>query len=197
MAGRRVSKGGDPAYAERRRVANARWWAEKRYSEVQKFIAELAEQGVDSKEAFELALEQFPAMGKEERSVVSAEGGRGGVMGDVGMIPASMFAGRARASQREVVEWVASNMAVQDVDVEGCPSSEAWGMLRWTRLNVANEGDFWRVIYSKLLPTRTEVGREAMKGDEAQLELLEQRLREIKARCKNGEAAVCVGEGDV
>ena len=64
------------------------------------------------------------------------------------------------ASTPECVAWVAKHMMVKDVEPSRAPSSEAWSMLCWARRNNQNEAQFWGQIYTKLLPSRSQLDAE-------------------------------------
>ena len=78
---------------------------------------------------------------------------------DLGLIDATHFKG-SKANRVQVIDWVASQIATKRVDIAGCPSTEAWGLLRWARRTQANECDFWKTIYRP--PTQTKSELEAM-----------------------------------
>ena len=61
------------------------------------------------------------------------------------------------APSPQVISWVARNLVVLDVRPEECVSPEAWGLLLWVREGGTNESEFWRSIYPKLLPSRTQL----------------------------------------
>lgn len=61
---------------------------------------------------------------------------------------------KRKAPVVRTLQWVAANIANAEPDPHECPSAEAWGLLRWVRINPINEGEFWRTIYPKLVPTR-------------------------------------------
>ena len=84
---------------------------------------------------------------------------------DIGKVPEGALVGKS-ADRAEVVDWVARNVAVEKVNLAGCPSSEAWGMLRWVRMSLINEGEFWKTLYKALLPSRTEVDMAARFKDD-------------------------------
>jgi len=77
----------------------------------------------------------------------------------------SVFGGKKVATVK-VVEWVASNMQVEDVSPSDAPSSEAWGMLVWARRSPMNESQFWGTIYAKLLPSRSQMEAEQRYADD-------------------------------
>lgn len=77
----------------------------------------------------------------------------------------AVFGGR-KVSTIKVVEWVASNLQVEDVSPSDAPSSEAWGMLVWARRSPVNESQFWGTIYAKLLPSRSAIEAEQRYADD-------------------------------
>lgn len=70
------------------------------------------------------------------------------------------------ASTPECVAWVAKHMMVKDAKPEQAPSSEAWSMLCWARRNNQNEAQFWGQIYTKLLPSRSQLDAEQRYKDD-------------------------------
>ena len=92
----------------------------------------------------------------------------------------SVFGGKKVATVK-VVEWVASNMQVEDVSPSDAPSSEAWGMLVWARRSPMNESQFWGTIYAKLLPSRSQMESEQRYADDgARIEETAARLLRMK-----------------
>ncbi len=83
----------------------------------------------------------------------------------MGLIDSSALSGKS-ASRAEVVDWVARNIAIEKVTLEGCPSSEAWAMLRWVKRSVINEGEYWKTLYKALLPSRSEVDAAGRMSDD-------------------------------
>lgn len=73
-----------------------------------------------------------------------------------GVVESGVFQ-TASASTPECVAWVAKHMMLKDVLPEQAPSSEAWSMLCWARRNNQNEAQFWGQIYTKLLPSRSQL----------------------------------------
>jgi hypothetical protein len=76
-----------------------------------------------------------------------------------GLLESSKFTDGG-ASTPECVAWVAKHMMVKDAKAESAPSSEAWSMLCWARRNNQNEAQFWGQIYTKLLPSRSQLDAE-------------------------------------
>lgn len=109
-----------------------------------------------------------------------------------GLVSMEKF-GKRRASIRDIVEWVARNLIVEDVDIESCPDPTAWGLLCYTRQGKAQEKTFWG-IWAQFLPTRGQVEREAQLTDGGRdpLDLVEQFMLEGSWR---DDQAVVVGNG--
>lgn len=113
-----------------------------------------------------------PAKKKEERKDDSAA--------VVSGASKSVFGGKKVATVK-VVEWVASNMQVEDVSPADAPSSEAWGMLVWARRSPMNESQFWGTIYAKLLPSRSQMESEQRYADDGvRVEETAERLLRMK-----------------
>jgi len=62
-----------------------------------------------------------------------------------------------RASEVEVIRWVASNMEIADPQPKDCPSAAAWGLLVQCRKSGIAQSDFWKQTFPKLLPSRTQM----------------------------------------
>ena len=84
------------------------------------------------------------------------------------------------ASTPECVAWVAKHIMVKDVQPSQAPSSEAWSMLCWARRNNQNEAQFWGQIYTKLLPSRSQLDAEQRYKDGGR------KVLSVIARLKNG-----------
>lgn len=91
-----------------------------------------------------------------------------------GVVESSVFQ-TGSASTPECVAWVAKHMMLKDVRPEQAPSSEAWSMLCWARRNNQNEAQFWGQIYTKLLPSRSQLDAEQRYKDDGRkvLDLIE------------------------
>ena len=83
------------------------------------------------------------------------------------------------ASTPACVSWVAKHMMVKGVNPTDAPSSEAWAMLCWAKRNNQNEAQFWGQIYTKLLPSRSQLDAEDRYRDDGRkvLDIIEN-LRE-------------------
>lgn len=62
-----------------------------------------------------------------------------------------------QASEVDVVRWVAANMMIQDPDPVDCPSAAAWSMLVQCRESGHARGEFWKMTFPKLLPSRAQM----------------------------------------
>ncbi len=82
-----------------------------------------------------------------------------------GIVEGVVFA-ETGASTPECVSWVAKQIMVKDVEPHQAPSSEAWSMLCWARRNNQNEAQFWGQIYTKLLPSRSQLDAEQRYKDD-------------------------------
>lgn len=87
------------------------------------------------------------------------------------------------SNKREVVEWVASALAQPGaVSIRSAPCAEAWGLYKWASADESHESEFWKAMYSKLLPTRSQVEVENSYRDDGRrkLETLERVLRSLR-----------------
>jgi hypothetical protein len=66
-----------------------------------------------------------------------------------------LFDGK-RSTLTKDVRWVYENIELDEVNMEDCPSSGAYGLWQWARLP-QNKGDFYRSIWSKLLPSKAVI----------------------------------------
>jgi len=96
-----------------------------------------------------------------------------------GVVESGVFT-ETGASTPECVSWVAKHMMVKDVLPEQAPSSEAWSMLCWARRNNQNEAQFWGQIYTKLLPSKSQLEAEQRYKDDGRkvLSVIERLRRE-------------------
>jgi hypothetical protein len=96
-----------------------------------------------------------------------------------GVVESATFADGG-ASTPECVAWVAKHMMIKDVQPSAAPSSEAWSMLCWARRNNQNEAQFWGQIYTKLLPSRSQLDAEQRFRDDGR------KVLGILEKLKNG-----------
>lgn len=62
---------------------------------------------------------------------------------------------------REAVEWVATVLERSDVTVSEAPSQMAWSCYVWASSSPQNKSDFWRTMFSKLMPTKAQIDEDA------------------------------------
>lgn len=145
---------------------------EGRWMEFVDYREELKAKGVPSPEAWDRAIDAFPPLedGEEENAqpaagspfvsnpkrAPSAEHKKAASQREKDRRPASDFEGR-ECSAHKTAQWVAGHIAISDVVSEDAPSPEAWALLRWVQRSDSNEIEFWKVIYTKLLPSRTQL----------------------------------------
>ncbi len=156
----------------------------------------LIQRGVPGDEAYEEAAARFPPRDDKDpvgraralrRNEDRKAGKQTGSSPHVpGQHPKSAFRAK-NADPVSVVRWVASNLAVSDVRPCDAISSEAWRMREWVLSSRANEGEFWRQIYSKIMPSRSEIDDSAARHDDGG-DLLELHDRLLKLQSE-AEAA--------
>jgi hypothetical protein len=142
----------------------------------------LKKQGMSPKEAHVKAAEEFPPManGSEKEST----NGHGEQQGDnqtenqrkpmplpilfsssvaSGIAPGpvrptvEMFRDKKPISIIECIRWVAENLAIEDVTPEMAPSAGAWAMLETARFTMDSRNDFYKNLFSKLIPAKTQL----------------------------------------
>ncbi len=101
---------------------------------------------------------------------------------------AAEFEGKV-ASEVEIIRWVARNMYLDGVTAEDCPDATAWGLLTACRRSPGMESDFWRSMYTKIVPNKTQLEdvEEVMDGM-AMIEVIE-KMRAASMRAKEGVVA--------
>ena len=92
---------------------------------------------------------------------------------------ADVFAGRANVSARKVVQWVFNHIDVEDIGPEDAPSAGAWSLLARLRKYPDLLKEFYRTIWAKMLPTRSEIeAREKFEDDgREQLDIIDKLAR--------------------
>ena len=81
----------------------------------------------------------------------------------------------AGASPRKVVEWVFDNLLVDSLKPDDAPSPGAWALLQDLKQYPDLRKEFYRSIWSKLLPTKTELDAAEKFSDDGreQIKLIE------------------------
>ncbi|OQA04091.1 MAG: hypothetical protein BWY69_00109 [Planctomycetes bacterium ADurb.Bin401] len=86
------------------------------------------------------------------------------------------FCDKPPVTARAVVQWVFDHIDIADVKPEDAPSAGAWSFLQRVRTYPDLLKEFYRTIWAKMLPTRSEIeAREKFEDDgREQLHLIEQ-----------------------
>jgi len=77
--------------------------------------------------------------------------------------PEEAPAGKAAASELEVIRWVATQISNKHMRQKRALSTMAWALLLWAR---QNEDDFWKGMWVKTLPSRSVLEKQAMLIDD-------------------------------
>jgi len=96
-----------------------------------------------------------------------------------GSVSLSAFTGK-EANEVESIRWVARNMTVSGVRAEDCPDPAAWGLLAACREFPPFRLEFWKTMYTKILPTRSQKDGDTGRGEydgQRQVELCDQLLQ--------------------
>jgi hypothetical protein len=143
--------------------------SEGRWDEFIQYREQLKADGLDAQTAWERAREKFQPIQTDGSDDCSAEPVRIAVC-------QSVFADKPPVTARTVVQWVFDHIDITDVRPEDAPSSGAWSFLQRVRTYPDLLKEFYRSIWAKMLPTRSEIeAREKFEDDgREQLHLIEQ-----------------------
>jgi hypothetical protein len=158
------------------------------------FCDELKAQGVKPCEANRQAVEQFlgPDVFRKEKKADSPKETPSSL--PTSNIPdvvksalLSDFEGR-EASEVEIIRWVARYMDIADVTPEMCPDPAAWSLLNACRRNPVFAVEFWRSVYTKIIPSRSQL--EGKMGDglmdgKVQVEIID-KILVLKQKAESG-----------
>jgi hypothetical protein len=110
--------------------------------------------------------------------------------GDIDYEPALLrdFAGK-EAKEVDIIRWVARSMDVLDITPEQAPDAAAWSLLQQCRSDPSFRTDFWKSMYTKIIPNRNLLDDE--KGDSdvdgtPEAEMID-KLIAIRVLAKKGE----------
>lgn len=98
--------------------------------------------------------------------VVPAQRAELGMSEDVDWrVPAAAFARgedgeTLDADIRSEVEWVRTHLAISDVKAANSPGPGAWALYHWVLENPAHRQIFYTQIYTKLIPSRSQLDKE-------------------------------------
>jgi len=86
------------------------------------------------------------------------------------------FCDKPPVTARAVVQWCFDHIDIEDAKPEDAPSSGAWSLLQRVRMHPDLLKEFYRTIWAKMLPTRSEIeAREKFEDDgRQQLHLIDQ-----------------------
>ena len=115
----------------------------------------------------------------------------GEVYGGTTLLVARMadFAGK-EATEVEVIRWVAEHVEIEDVQPSDCPSKAAWNLLVACKQNPMFKAEFWRSIYTKIVPNKAQLEPKAEEGatdGRSTLEMIERILDAASRAQGSGE----------
>ena len=135
---------------ESREEIRARLKREGRWSDFVELRESLKADGVSPKDAWKQAIEKFQLLSQEQLNEKQNKNNSGG-------ISLAQFDSKTKVSARQVVEWVFDHIDVEDVTPEMAPSPGAWSFLQRVRKHPDLLKEFYRSIWSKMLPTKSEI----------------------------------------
>ena len=68
------------------------------------------------------------------------------------------------AGEVEIIRWVARYMDIVDVKPSDCPDPAAWSLLSACRRSPAFAASFWQSMYTKIIPSRSQLEAKAPDG---------------------------------
>jgi len=156
--------------------------SEGHWDEFVRYREKLKAGGLSAKDAWAKARQDFrPGMvsgatGEDADYITADRGGIDSIVLDV-------FEGKPTASARQIVQWVFDHIDVEDIQPEDAPSPGAWSFLQRVRQHPELLKEFYRSIWAKMLPTRSEIeAREKFEDDgREQLHLIDQ-IRQARDR---------------
>ena len=139
------------------------------WEEFVKYREKLKAGGLSAKDAWAKARQDFrPGTGEGIDNTGNSDG--------IDSIVLDTFEGKPAASARQIVQWVFDHIDVTDIQPEDAPSPGAWSFLQRVRQYPELLKEFYRSIWAKMLPTRSEIeAREKFEDDgREQLHLIDQ-----------------------
>ena len=98
--------------------------------------------------------------------------------------------GERRCSEQESIRWVAQNMRMENVKPCDCPDPTAWNMLQQCQSSTVFAMDWWKTIYTKIIPSKKELGEDSgVDKDKVEEMLIEMigKITEISENIKAGK----------
>jgi len=148
---------------------------EGRWNEFIGYREKLKADGMPAKDAWYEARQKF---GPESYRAEVAEDNcdDDSVVPDDDIICMDVFADKPSVTARAVVQWVFDHIDIKGVKPQDAPSAGAWSFLQRVRSYPDLLKEFYRTIWAKMLPTRSEIeARERFEDDgREQLHLIDQ-----------------------
>lgn len=120
---------------------------ERRWKEFTDDVCRITDQGVSLEEAIDLLKPQYRPMAPER-------------VPPPPRAPAAPPKERERekkAPLRKIIGWVFENVANMEAVPEDAPTAGAWGLLTWVRASPANQSEFYKGIWPRILPTKAQL----------------------------------------
>lgn len=148
---------------------------EGRWDEFIEYREQLKADGLDAQSAWEQARAKFEPV-PDTTAVAEGAGADDPVLSVGDGVCLADFQDKPPVTARAVVQWVFDHIDIADVRPEDAPSSGAWSFLQRVRTYPDLLKEFYRSIWAKMLPTRSEIeAREKFEDDgREQLHLIEQ-----------------------
>lgn len=78
----------------------------------------------------------------------------------------AQFDGKMSANARTAIEWVASVLNLKGVKAKDAPSAMAWNLYQHFNQNTSAQADFWRAIWPKVVPSKSELDKQEQFRDD-------------------------------
>ena len=159
---------------------------EGRWDDFINYRERLKASGLDAKSAWAKARQKFQPT-PDGASMAESDADDDPVLPAGDIVCLDVFADKPSVTARAVVQWVFDHIDITDVKPEDAPSSGAWSFLQRVRSYPDLLKEFYRTIWAKMLPTRSEIeARERFEDDgREQLHLIEQ-IRRARDKANGG-----------
>ncbi|MCK5604750.1 hypothetical protein KAR91_22865 [Candidatus Pacearchaeota archaeon] len=74
-----------------------------------------------------------------------------------GLVGKHCFTNSGNISERQIVRWIFDNIGITDIGPEDAPNSGAWSYLQSLRNSPTLLQDFYRNVWTKMLPSKSEI----------------------------------------